>query len=237
MCRHRCISIVTKKSSCLCSQRDTSSNENVGIGISSLQAKLHVNRETMADKIYTMGSNRFKTFDPYLADIVFGSDRGIRHNSCSMFWSSPSAARICNNDETFEFSAWYTSTLNVALPANLTKPSYIQGSISIGTTSPDQKLTVKGKIHAEEVIVALNVPLADYIFAKDYELMPLHQMERYVEQNSRQPEMSSVAEVKEKGMSEMQNKMLQKIEELTLYVIQLDKRIKTLEEENKRLKK
>lgn len=112
------------------------------------------------------------------------------------------------------------------------------GSVGIGTTVPDQKLTVKGKIHAEEVIVDLNVPLADYVFARDYELMPLHQVEQYVQENSRLPEMPSAAEVKQKGMGmgEMQNKMLQKIEELTLYVIQQDKRIKALEEENQRLK-
>jgi hypothetical protein len=113
------------------------------------------------------------------------------------------------------------------------------GSVGIGTTAPDQKLTVKGKIHAEEVIVDLNVPLADYVFGKDYELMPLHQVDQYVQENSHLPDMPSATEVKEKGMGvgEMQNKMLQKIEELTLYVIQQDKRIKALEEENQRLKK
>jgi len=113
------------------------------------------------------------------------------------------------------------------------------GNVGIGTTAPDQKLTVKGKIHAEEVIVDLNVPLADYVFGKDYELMPLHQVDQYVQENSHLPDMPSATEVKEKGMGvgEMQNKMLQKIEELTLYVIQQDKRIKALEEENQRLKK
>jgi hypothetical protein len=113
------------------------------------------------------------------------------------------------------------------------------GSVGIGTTAPDQMLTVKGKIHAQEVIVDLNVPLADYVFAKDYELMPLHQVDRYVQENSHLPEMPSATEVKENGlgMGEMQNKLLKKVEELTLYLIQQDKRIKALEEENQRLKK
>jgi hypothetical protein len=112
------------------------------------------------------------------------------------------------------------------------------GNIGIGTTSPDQKLTVKGKIHAEEVIVDLNVPAADYVFAKDYSLMPLHKVEQYVKTNSHLPDVPSATEIKDKGLSmgEMQNKLLQKIEELTLYVIdlkkeneQINKRVKELE--------
>jgi hypothetical protein len=104
------------------------------------------------------------------------------------------------------------------------------GNVGIGTTTPDQKLTVKGKIHAEEVIVDLNVP-ADYVFAKGYNLMPLHTVEQYVQQNSHLPDVPSAAEIKEKGLSmgEMQNKLLQKVEELTLYAIELQKRIDALE--------
>jgi Uncharacterized archaeal coiled-coil protein len=101
------------------------------------------------------------------------------------------------------------------------------GSVGIGTTTPDQKLTVKGKIHAEEVIVDLNVPAADYVFAKDYSLMPLHKVEQYVKTNSHLPDVPSATEIKDKGLSvgEMQNKLLQKIEELTLYAIEQNKQI------------
>ncbi|MFT4073836.1 MAG: tail fiber protein [Dysgonamonadaceae bacterium] len=103
------------------------------------------------------------------------------------------------------------------------------GKLGIGTTNPDQKLTVNGKIHAQEIIVDLNVPAADYVFSKDYSLMPLHQVETFVKENSHLPEIPSASELKEKGLSvgEMQNKLLQKIEELTLYVIQLKKENET----------
>jgi hypothetical protein len=101
------------------------------------------------------------------------------------------------------------------------------GNIGVGTTVPDQKLTVKGKIHAEEVIVDLNVPVADYVFAKDYDLMPLHKVEQYVQKNSHLPDIPSATEIKEQGLSmgEMQNKLLKKIEEQTLYIISLNKQI------------
>jgi len=106
------------------------------------------------------------------------------------------------------------------------------GNVGIGTTKPDQKLTVKGKIHAEEVIVDLAVPVADYVFSKDYSLMPLHKVEQYVKTNSHLPDIPSADEVKQQGlgMGEMQNKLLQKIEELTLYVIQQQKEIQALKE-------
>lgn len=105
-----------------------------------------------------------------------------------------------------------------------------EGFVGIGTKAPDQMLTVKGKIHAEEVIIDLSVPAADYVFNSDYSLMPLHKVEAFVKTNKHLPEIPSAAEVKEKGLSmgEMQNKLLQKIEELTLYVIEQQKQIEEL---------
>jgi hypothetical protein len=99
------------------------------------------------------------------------------------------------------------------------------GNVGIGTDAPDHMLTVKGTIHAREVLVDLNGPLADYVFEPDYTLMPLSEVESFVKANKHLPEIPSAAEVKENGlnMGEMQNKLLQKIEELTLYVIELQK--------------
>jgi hypothetical protein len=101
------------------------------------------------------------------------------------------------------------------------------GNLGIGTTNPDQKLTVKGKIHAEEVIVDLNVPVADYVFKPTYKLMPLPEVEQFVKENSHLPEIPSAKEITKNGLSmgEMQNKLLQKVEELTLYMIGQQKTI------------
>lgn len=109
------------------------------------------------------------------------------------------------------------------------------GNISIGTTAVDNTqgvlLTVNGTIHAKEVLVDLNAPLADYVFDTNYTLMPLQQVESYVKENKHLPNVPSATEVKDNGMNmgEMQNKLLQKIEELTLYVIEQQKRIEVLE--------
>ncbi|MEI6052814.1 MAG: hypothetical protein WCQ44_08950, partial [Opitutaceae bacterium] len=79
-------------------------------------------------------------------------------------------------------------------------------------------------------LVDLNAPLADYVFDSNYSLMPLQQVESYVNENKHLPKMPSATEVKDKGMNmgEMQNKLLQKIEELTLYVIEQQKQIDEL---------
>lgn len=112
-------------------------------------------------------------------------------------------------------------------------PNY--GNVGIGTTNPDQKLTVKGKIHAEEVIIDLSVPLADYVFKPEYKLMPLDELEQFVKTNNHLPEIPSASEVEKDGLSlgEFQNKLLQKIEELTLYTIELRKEVDQLKAQNK----
>lgn len=102
-------------------------------------------------------------------------------------------------------------------------------------TTNNAVLVVDGVIHAKEVKVDLTADLADYVFNSDYSLMPLHKVEAFVKENKHLPAIPSAAEVKEKGLSmgEMQNKLLQKIEELTLYVIELEKRVNDLTDKQK----
>ena len=101
------------------------------------------------------------------------------------------------------------------------------GNVGIGTSQPDAQLTVKGKIHAEEIKVDLNVPGPDYVFEKDYQLKSLEEVEKFVSVNKHLPEIpaASVMEKEGIGMGEMQMKLLQKIEELTLYSIEQNKKL------------
>ena len=102
-------------------------------------------------------------------------------------------------------------------------------------------MRVNGTIMATEVKVTADV-WADYVFKPTYKLMPLNQVEQYVNTNSHLPEMPSAAEVSKNGlnMGEMQNKLLQKVEELTLYMIDQQKTINQqsakIEELEKKLK-
>lgn len=96
------------------------------------------------------------------------------------------------------------------------------------------RITGDGKVYATEVNVKLaaDFPLPDYVFAKDYNLMSLYEVEKYINKNSHLPEVPSAKEVEENGVNigDMQSILLRKIEELTLYVIELKK-------ENDNLKK
>jgi hypothetical protein len=109
-------------------------------------------------------------------------------------------------------------------------------NVAIGTTSPSPgyKLTVKGGIHAEEVKVDLNVPGPDYVFESDYPLSSLEDTKAYIEQNKHLPGIPSSDEMQQNGVNllEMNMKLLEKVEELTLYVIEQNRRIETMILEN-----
>lgn len=101
----------------------------------------------------------------------------------------------------------------------------------------DYKLSVDGKIVAKEVVVTTS-NWADYVFKPNYFLIPLSELELKISELGHLPGMPSEAEVLENGVSinEMQVKMLEKIEELTLYMIELQKQNEKLQAEVNKLK-
>lgn len=116
--------------------------------------------------------------------------------------------------------------------------AYFAGNIGLGTAiNSNYKLSVNGKIRAKEVIVEAN--WSDFVFEEDYNLKSLKEVEQFIKANKHLPDVPSEKEVVENGVSvgQMQSTLLQKIEELTLYVIEQNKRIEKLEHENAELKK
>jgi hypothetical protein len=108
---------------------------------------------------------------------------------------------------------------------------YGSGNVAIGTTANtgSYRLAVEGKIGAREVVVT-NAAGADFVFKAGYRLRPLSEVEAFIAANGRLPEMPSEADVEKNGaaLGETQAKLLQKIEELTLYLIDLKKQNDTL---------
>ncbi len=99
--------------------------------------------------------------------------------------------------------------------------------VSIGTTNYNSNylLQVGGTIRAKEVKVETG--WSDFVFEPDYELKPLGQIEDFINENGHLPDIPSAKEVEENGISlgEMDAKLLQKIEELTLYVIEQNRKL------------
>lgn len=111
-----------------------------------------------------------------------------------------------------------------------------KGRVGVGIANPSHPLTVNGAIRAREVIV--DTGWADDVFKPGYRLASLQEVEKHIQENQRLPGMPSEKQVREQGASigDAQGMLLRKVEELTLHMIALEKRMKELEVENTALK-
>lgn len=127
-------------------------------------------------------------------------------------------------------SFWDGSKVYTTTPFVLTPT----GDLGIGTSNPDSKLAVNGTIHSKEVKVDMT-GWPDYVFKKGYDLPTLEEVEKQINEKGHLENIPSEKEVVENGLNlgEMNAKLLQKIEELTLYNIQQSKEIQVLKKENK----
>ncbi len=160
--------------------------------------------------------------DGVLADrYAFISDKG----SGAEFRMNSSVARI-------------HSTGNLGFHVNTGRAVLIEanGNVVVGTPAPTgtqgvYKLNVWGRARANEIVV--NTTGADFVFAKDYRLRPLGEVEQFIAINQHLPEIPSAQEMQQNGMAvgELQTKLLQKVEELTLYVIEQNKKLEAQQKE------
>jgi hypothetical protein len=199
-----------------------SSDGNIGVGTTSPTTKVEVNggvfinSETASIDLFKMATLSTEN----LPVIKIGVDNNKRSNLSMGYWILPSGAGE-NPVGYVEGSISFTA-------GGL---SYFIGGLSIGKTTitSGYKFDVNGKIRANEIVV--NTTGADFVFEDNYNLKSLDEVESYIKENKHLPDIPTAKEVEENGVSlgEMQTKLLQKIEELTLYVIEQDKRIRELE--------
>ncbi len=107
------------------------------------------------------------------------------------------------------------------------------GNVLIGKTSqanPAYRLDIAGSVRANEIVV--NTTGADYVFKEDYKRKSLREVESFIQENGHLPGIPSAEEMQESGMAvgELNTKLLEKIEELTLYVIELERENSALKE-------
>jgi hypothetical protein len=211
-----------------------SSNGNVGIGTTSPSQKLHIvgnalisqgNRLDFGD-IYDQ-SKAYLSFDAqntpyYFSDVNY---RGHLH---------------FNRKSKTNPDIWYTegTTMSLQDDGTITMGVWLNYSNTTYDTQ-GHRLAVNGKILCEGVKVIANVPDADYVFQDGYYLRPLSEVEAFVKEHKHLPGAPSAAEFAECGynVGDMDNKLLEKVEELTLYMIQMKAELDALKKENEELRR
>tara|TARA_B110000459_G_scaffold199657_1_gene246678 strand:- start:1312 stop:2202 length:891 start_codon:yes stop_codon:yes gene_type:complete len=187
-------------------------NGNTGIGVSSPQKKLDVGGDVkIKDNLYLLGDAEVDgdaNLDGKL--VVLG------HTTLAGNASLLGSARI---------------KVNLTVENNL----IVDNQIAIGTTvQSGYSLAVCGKIRATEVKVNAASEWCDYVFEEDYDLRDLSEVDAFIKKNKHLPEIPSAEVVDAEGIevSAMMVLMMKKIEELTLYTIEQEKRINQLEKNN-----
>lgn len=178
----------------------------IGIGTSKPTHDLDVRGSLYSEEFTLFNKN---VYPENIAGFVLRSDE---HGKA--YWTDPSF--LADDD-------WETDGRNVYR---------LSGSVGIGTSDTyGYKLAVKGAIITEEITVKVGGIWPDYVFDKDYELLPLAELEQYILKNKHLPEMPAADHVYSQGigLGHMQKLLLKKIEELTLHLIRQEEKIALLE--------
>ncbi len=200
-------------------------NGNVGIGTTSPSAKLEV---AEGGNILLSGE------EENAGDLIFRNEDAEQLGRIWTGSQGTSLLYLSSGDNTADLKIDENGYVNV------TSRLFVNGRIGIGTTAPTTALTVKGTVRASKVQIVSDdeIPASDYVFHDDYDLKSLSEVEDFVKENKHLPEVPSAAEFKENGYSvgEMDDILLRKIEELTLYIIDQQKTINSLQTEVESLK-
>ena len=207
-------------------------NGNIGIGMDAPLYKLDVNGDIRANSLYLKttetknGWNSSRIYYPGHSLIIGSPEGTYSHNSLEIKPGGSTIGAISSY-----LSMYIAPTMGIQERKVLIQTdgnSYFNGGyVGIGTDAPKHELDVRGVISAEEVKVQI-LRGANHVFNTDYDLKPLSEVESFIKENRHLSEIPSEKQMRENGlnMNEFQIKLLQKIEELTLYVIDQDKTIK-----------
>jgi hypothetical protein len=215
---------------------------NVGIGTASPAYKLDVNgglrtaqfSPTFLSDYWRFSENNYNTLNVgYNIDGI--ADGWINYRGYSDGFTQSRNFNIGNGKS--GVIAWFDGVNNRVSINNNQVANYtldVNGTGHFSGALTGYSASFNGTVHSKKIIVTQN-NLPDYVFDSSYTLIPLSQVEQYIKSNKHLPDVPSAKEVANKGMDVGDNQalLLKKIEELTLYIINQEKRIKQLEEKIK----
>lgn len=215
---------------------------NFGLGTTSPSSRLHVNGDaliegdTRVDGRFTASSRTCIGSDCQVLTIGKAHTDGMNAGTAYLGFNAQASGTTWTLQSDGEYNGgavvWATmrgDILFANIPSNTDYSSSQAISENALRSHINLKLGADGTLMAKEIKVTLT-GWPDYVFDKGYNLMPLTETEQYIEANGHLPNVPSAAEVETDGMSvgEMNKVLLQKVEELTLYVIELQKQIDEL---------
>lgn len=195
-------------------------NGNVGIGTTNPQDKLHVNGHTQISS-----NSHLKIGSPY---------------SGNGYFSIANSSAYYNTYANIKGNLYFRNTNSgFGTVTGYVLAMQSDGTVLIGVkekydnsivNTQGYKLMVNGGILCEELKVIADVPSSDDVFEQDYNLKPLEEVEAFIQEHKHLPEVPSAQTFKEEGykVGEMDDLLLRKVEELTLYIIELKKEIEEL---------
>jgi len=218
-----------------------SDNGNVGIGITSPMAKLDVAGNMLLQSALNNSSPRPSlSTQPLSGEIRSYSQSGYAYNDGLLRLSAGAGTTpaIMSYIDISSYSTIPDMDQNIVFGTAGQEKMRIHknGNIGIGTANPNEKLAVNGKIRAREIKVeATDWP--DYVFEEGYDVGTLNGLESYIKANKHLPDMPAAKDIETNGLElgEMVKIQQKKIEELTLHLINLDKKFRALELENRKL--
>ena len=226
------------------------SDGKVGIGTSNPLSKLHIEGDIritrlgsagLVSKIIVMGTKATNTGTVQTA-FRSGTGDGASFDSWNGGLSSWFGIGFHSDFDNTTRGVFNTRNGDFSIKGKFssegTGSNYFAGRVGIGTNTPDAKLTVSGKIHSREVKVTVNAG-ADHVLQDNYHLLELKKLEDFIKENKHLPEIPSEKEMLENGLEvgKFQIKLLQKVEELTLYIINQHKLLVDVMQKNEKLEK